>query len=93
MKSYSHLLENTDVKCLYVSPKKLPESAKFLEKCWNDENVTPNMFVQALSDGYFEKYLVDNSDLEVFVLTENILKLFINGSVIPISADKYPELI
>jgi hypothetical protein len=90
MKDFESLLTKPDVKCLYISPKEFPKSADFLNKCWKDQNVSPNMFSKALKEGYFEKYLLYDDDLDVFVWTLNVEKLFINGTTIPVMADKYP---
>lgn len=92
LKQFNSLLAKPDVICLYISPKKFPESAHFLNSCWNDENVSSNMFSEALKDGYFEKHLTLHDDLDVFVWTEKVAKQFINGTTIPVLAEKYPGL-
>jgi hypothetical protein len=92
LNQFTNLLTNPDVICLYISPKKFPESADFLNTCWYDENVTPNMFSEALKDGYFEKYLTSHNDLDVFVWTENVATQFVNGVTIPVMVEQYPGL-
>lgn len=92
IKDFLYLIDKPDIQCLYISPKEFPASAEFLNNCWNDQNVTPNMFAKALKDGYFEKYLMDNEDLDVFVWTDNVAKIFINGTTIPVRIDQYPGI-
>lgn len=79
-----------DLAAVFIAPQKKDDYIPFLNRCWDDTEVSPNNFVRALNDRHFEKYFDKESIvLELFILTENTLKEFENGNTVQITLDHY----
>lgn len=77
--------------CLYISPVEHPLSGKFLDVCWYHSDVSPDKFIDALKDGFFERILPNDVEYDVFVMSQRLYSIIVNGSAVAIKADNYED--
>ena len=81
------LLNDQDVICLYISPTESP--ADFLTKCWHNDLVDSSRFMDALKGGFFDQFIANNADVDVYIWTHLQAEQFMAGNILTQKADNY----